>query len=163
VRLLQVARRFDMEVQPQLVLLQKTLLNIEGLGRQLYPDLDLWTTAKPFLEDWMAERLSGAAITQKLREGLPQLASQLPELPQLALGALEQLAEGRLRVQLDEHSFTRLERALREASHRRQRTVIGSALLLVGVLLLDISGLPRVAGWAVAVTGIVIVLFSLRR
>ena len=163
VRLLQVARRFDMEVQPQLVLLQKTLLNIEGLGRQLYPDLDLWTTAKPFLEDWMADRLSGAAITQKLREGLPQLASEIPELPQLALGALEQLAEGRLRVQLDERSFGRLERALRETSRRRQRTVIGAALLVVGILMLDLEWLPRSAGWAIAVSGIVVALASLRR
>jgi hypothetical protein len=131
-----------MEVQPQLVLLQKTLLNIEGLGRQLYPDLDLWKTAKPFLEDWMAERMSGAAIAARMRATLPQLAAELPELPQRALSTIEQLAEGKLRVQIDERSFVRLERSVRENTRRRQLTTAGSALLLAGLGLLAFDWLP---------------------
>ena len=89
-RLFQTARRFDMEVQPQLVLLQKTLLNIEGLGRQLYPDLDLWSTAKPYLEGWMRQRYTPKHIGNQLRqqiEKLPHLANTLQqrlELPQPA-------------------------------------------------------------------------------
>jgi ubiquinone biosynthesis protein len=162
-RLFQVARRFHMEVQPQLVLLQKTLLNIEGLGRQLYPDLDLWKTAKPFLEDWMAERVSGAAIAARMRAALPQLAAELPDLPDLALSAVEQLAQGRLRVQLDERSFVRLERSLRESTQRRQRTTAGSALLLAGLGLLAFDWLPRGAGWVVAVTGLLLIASSFRR
>ncbi len=79
-RLFQTARRFNMEVQPQLVLLQKTLLNIEGLGRQLYPDLDLWDTAKPFLERWMARRRSPRALLGKLRRELPMIVERAPEL-----------------------------------------------------------------------------------
>lgn len=82
-RLFQVARRFHMEVQPQLVLLQKTLLAIEGLGRQLYPDLDLWTTAKPFLEKWLKAQVGPRAFVKRLRENIPFLTEQLPGMPRL--------------------------------------------------------------------------------
>lgn len=82
-RLFQVARRFQMEVQPQLVLLQKTLLAIEGLGRQLYPDLDLWATAKPFLERWLKEQMGPKAFLRRLRDNLPFFAEQLPHMPRL--------------------------------------------------------------------------------
>ena len=82
-RLFQVARRFHMEVQPQLVLLQKTLLAVEGLGRQLYPDLDLWATAKPFLEKWLRQQWSAKALMGHLRENVPFFIEQLPHLPRL--------------------------------------------------------------------------------
>lgn len=82
-RLFQVARRFNMEVQPQLVLLQKTLLAIEGLGRQLYPELDLWATAKPFLEKWLKEQIGPKAFIRRLQENLPFFAEQLPHMPRL--------------------------------------------------------------------------------
>lgn len=82
-RLFQTARRFQMEVQPQLVLLQKTLLNIEGLGRQLDPDLDLWKTAKPFLDRWMSEQVGVHALVKGLRKHLPKVLEQAPELPSL--------------------------------------------------------------------------------
>lgn len=82
-RLFQVARRFQMEVQPQLVLLQKTLLAIEGLGRQLYPELDLWATAKPFLEKWLKEQIGPKAFFARLKENLPFFAEQLPHMPRL--------------------------------------------------------------------------------
>ena len=82
IHLFQTARRFNMEVQPQLVLLQKTLLAIEGLGHQLYPDLDLWVTAKPFLEQWMKQRYGFKAFRRLLRSKLPILTTQLPELPE---------------------------------------------------------------------------------
>lgn len=81
-RLFQTARRFNMEVQPQLLLLQKTLLNIEGLGRQLYPDLDLWQTAKPFLEKWMKSHYGFRAFFRNIREKLPLWNDKLPELPE---------------------------------------------------------------------------------
>ncbi|MBU0807425.1 MULTISPECIES: ubiquinone biosynthesis regulatory protein kinase UbiB [Pseudomonas] len=86
-RLFQTARRFNMEVQPQLVLLQKTLLNIEGLGRQLYPDLDLWSTAQPFLERWMRERISPLHLLRNLQ----LQAEQVPHLSQIARETLERL------------------------------------------------------------------------
>ena len=82
-RLFQVARRFQMEVQPQLVLLQKTLLAVEGLGRQLDPELDLWATAKPFLENWLKEQIGPRALLKQLRENLPFMVEQLPNMPRL--------------------------------------------------------------------------------
>jgi ubiquinone biosynthesis protein len=82
-RLLQVGRRFNMEVQPQLILLQKTLFAVEGLGRQLYPDLDLWTTAKPFLEKWLKEQAGPRSFIRQIKENLPFLAQQLPHIPRL--------------------------------------------------------------------------------
>jgi ubiquinone biosynthesis protein len=82
-RLFQTSRRFNVEVQPQLVLLQKTLLNIEGLGRQLDPELDLWNTAKPFLEQWMIDQVGPKRFFQQLREQAPQYAKILPQLPRL--------------------------------------------------------------------------------
>jgi len=89
VSLFRTAGRFDMEVQPQLVLLQKTLLNIEGLGRQLYPELNLWDTAKPFLERWLAERYAPQNVLKRLQEHLPSWLETLPKLPELLLKALE--------------------------------------------------------------------------
>ncbi len=81
--LFQVARRFQMEVQPQLVLLQKTLLAVEGLGKQLYPELDLWVTAKPFLDQWTRDQLGPKALMRHLRENIPFLVEQLPHMPRL--------------------------------------------------------------------------------
>ena len=74
-----------MEVQPSLVLLQKTLLNVEGLGRQLYPDLDLWQTALPYLEKWNYKRLSPLTLIDKIKENIPTWVDQLPNLPQLVI------------------------------------------------------------------------------
>lgn len=90
VNLFRTAGQFDMQVQPQLVLLQKTLLNIEGLGRQLYPALNLWDTAKPFLEQWLAERYSLQTVSKRLQEDAPALLESLPLLPDLVLTQLRQ-------------------------------------------------------------------------
>ena len=93
IQLFHTARRFDMTVQPQLVLLQKTLLNIEGLGRQLYPDLDLWETALPIMEKWMREKNSPFKAAKQMVTDAPQLIQQLPQLPQLAIDALQQITK----------------------------------------------------------------------
>ena len=91
-RLFQTSRRFNVEIQPQLVLLQKTLLNIEGLGRQLDPELDLWSTAKPFLERWMNEQIGWRGLLDRLKNEAPRYAQLLPELPRLLHQALQQQA-----------------------------------------------------------------------
>jgi ubiquinone biosynthesis protein len=93
-RLFQTSRRFNVEIQPQLVLLQKTLLNIEGLGRQLDPELDLWTTAKPFLERWMNEQVGWRAFVGQLRKEAPRYAQLLPELPRLVHQSLHRPPAG---------------------------------------------------------------------
>src|SRR5690606_21449177 len=100
-RLFQTARRFNMEVQPQLVLLQKTLLNIEGLGRQLYPDLDLWSTAQPYLERWMRERMSPRQVLRHLQ----QQAEQVPHLSQIARETLERLHQSGQPPRLEERHW----------------------------------------------------------
>ncbi|QPF75082.1 ubiquinone biosynthesis regulatory protein kinase UbiB [Roseateles sp. DAIF2] len=99
-RLFQTSRRFNVEIQPQLVLLQKTLLNIEGLGRQLDPELDLWATAKPFLERWMNEQVGWRAFVNQLKKEAPRYAQLFPELPRLLHDALKRQTEGRERALL---------------------------------------------------------------
>ena len=92
-RLFQTSRRFNVEVQPQLVLLQKTLLNIEGLGRQLDPNLDLWKTAKPYLERWMSEQIGWRGLIEKLKAEAPRYSQIFPQLPRLAHQALKRAGE----------------------------------------------------------------------
>jgi ubiquinone biosynthesis protein len=134
-RLFQTARRFDMVVQPQLVLLQKTLLNIEGLGRQLYPDLDLWQTAKPFLEDWFHERLGPKAkITQALKR-FPELAENFPEIPTLLFQALDSAAKSNQQLTAHNRELAHLRHAI-EQNHTSTLIMItvGSILISLAVL-----------------------------
>ena len=93
-RLFQTSRRFNVEIQPQLVLLQKTLLNIEGLGRQLDPELDLWATAKPFLETWMHKQVGWQGLVDRIKQEAPRYAQLLPDLPRLVHQALSQRRGG---------------------------------------------------------------------
>ena len=137
-RLFQTARRFDMEVQPQLVLLQKTLLNIEGLGRRLYPDLDLWTTAKPFLEAWMSEQLGPQAFLRRLKDNLPAWSEKLPEVPVLLHEHLRRTVKddpARRTVQ----ELARVEREVRRGARRTVRAVAGAGLLIAAALTLGLD------------------------
>ncbi|KZN15091.1 ubiquinone biosynthesis regulatory protein kinase UbiB [Marinomonas sp. TW1] len=111
--LFQTARRFNMEVQPQLVLLEKTLLNIEGLGRQLYPDLDLWVTAKPFLERWMREQMGPKRVMEEVRKQAPQWAGHLPQIPNLVFTALTQLPHQEERMQAQTNEIKELSQELK--------------------------------------------------
>jgi ubiquinone biosynthesis protein len=133
-RLFQVARRFNMEIQPQLVLLQKTLLNIEGLGRMLYPQLDLWSTAKPFMERWMARQVGPRAFLRRVRETLPQLSEDLPEVPLLAHRVLRRAVDGNLVVQLRSDQIEGLRNEIRTGSRRTQASLAGATLVLGGIL-----------------------------
>jgi len=135
-RLFQTARRFNMEVQPQLVLLQKTLLNIEGLGRQLYPQLDLWTTAKPYLEQWMHNRMGPKAIWKEIKRQAPAWIAHAPQMPELIRTTLNNVAQypaqqkgleqklDRLTDELAQHSVSKKHRAF---------AVTISALGLIGL------------------------------
>ena len=130
-QLFQASRRFNVEIQPQLVLLQKTLLNIEGLGRQLDPELDLWKTAKPFLESWMNEQFGWRALIKNLKSEAPQWATLLPQLPRLAHTYLSRS---------DDRST--LEARLAQIADRQARTTwllaaaIGLATLTLAITLL---------------------------
>lgn len=154
VRLFTVARRFGMEVQPQLILLQKTLLNIEGLGRDLYPELDLWKTAQPILEEWMDERVSGRAIINRLREQLPTVGETLQEFPQVVHGLLQQASEGRLEIRVRTTGMEELRRENREHAQRRNMALAGAAVLVAGALLVGLQVEPVWLGWTAGVAGI---------
>ncbi len=143
--LFQTARRFNMEVQPQLVLLQKTLLNIEGLGRQLYPDLDLWQTAKPFLENWMQERMGVKAVYRSVKDQAPEWLEKLPHLPQMVYDSLEQLklhseADARVQYQL-------LEKQQFMQQRKRRLLLSGSGLVVVAVLVAQPELRSLVSHW----------------
>ncbi|MCR9089945.1 ubiquinone biosynthesis regulatory protein kinase UbiB [Algiphilus sp.] len=129
-RLFQIARRFRYEVQPQLVLLQKTLLQVEGLGRQLDPDLDLWKTAKPIMEDWMRDRLSPAKLSSALRAQLPLVIEALPRLAEQSLLRAERADEIGTSARL-----AQLERQLAEGQRRTRRTVVAATFTLLTVAL----------------------------
>ena len=163
VRLFETARRFNMEIQPQLVLLQKTLLNIEGLGRQLYPELDLWKTAHPILREWMRERVSGRAIVERLRANLPELAEAAKTLPQLVQGLIQQAADGRFRLQVDSPGIEELKRTVRETNARRDAITVAGVLLLGGIVWLAIGHNPAWPGWVLVTTGTVWLLSVWRK
>ena len=135
IRLFQVARRFDMPVQPQLVLLQKTLLNIEGLGRQLYPELDLWETAKPFLERWMREQVGPRALVRALRRELPTVLPLLPELPGLVHELLRRQRDGQLVIRTGSDNAEQFARDLQHRTRQRDGLMLGGGLLLGAIVL----------------------------
>ena len=137
--LFQTARRFDMEVQPQLVLLQKTLLNIEGLGRQLYPQLDLWTTAKPFLENWMDEQVGRKALIRKFKQNLPLMAEQLPDLPLKINKVIDEAAAGRLELNWKSDELAQLRKEMQKNHRRMIATLCGGVLMICGVLLVALG------------------------
>jgi ubiquinone biosynthesis protein len=130
-RLFQTARRFDMHVQPQLVLLQKTLLNIEGLGRQLYPELDLWQTAKPFLEKWFQERMGPKAKLSQFMSHFPELAEQLPEVPSLLYKALDNAAYAKQTSEAQTRELAELRKQI-EANHQTTLWTILVGAAMVG-------------------------------
>jgi ubiquinone biosynthesis protein len=130
-RLFQTSRRFNVQIQPQLVLLQKTLLNIEGLGRELDPELDLWRTAKPYLERWMSEQVGVRALLRTLKNEAPYWAATLPELPRLVHRALADDRLGELR--------DALKRLADESERRNDLTAFIAALLAVAVLVVLVS------------------------
>jgi ubiquinone biosynthesis protein len=139
-RLFQTARRFNMEVQPQLVLLQKTLLNIEGLGRQLYPELDLWKTAKPFLERTMSEQLGVRSLLRNLKAGFPDWSNTLPEMPVLAHRFLEQATSGKLQVDWTSRDLKRLRVEVRRANRRSFNAIIGTGLIVSAAIIYGLDG-----------------------
>jgi ubiquinone biosynthesis protein len=156
-RLFQVARRFQMEVQPQLVLLQKTLLAIEGLGRQLHPELDLWATAKPFLEKWLREQMGPRAFLRQLRENLPFISEQLPHMPRLLNEVLMLSKEQKIR------ELTRSKDQMMENRPSWYRSFgVGILASLVTASLLDILNQDKIAAivLSIAVIAGVVTFFN---
>ncbi len=155
-RLFETARQFRMEVQPQLVLLQKTLLNIEGLGRQLYPELDLWQTAKPFLEEWMRQRTNPKAHVEQLLRSWPEINEGLLLLPEVVHRVLRRLVDDDTESPPRDNA-PRAGRFLR-LTGAADITVSGAALLLAGVLWIGLEAAPGWLGWVAAAAGLAISL-----
>ena len=133
-RLFQTAQRFHMEILPQLLLLQKTLVNVEGLGRQLDPELDLWRTARPALTEWMKERAGLRNILRGAKQNLPRWVERLPQLPDMAYDVLEQIKDGRLQVATQDQELRRIRREIRQIHRRLVCAVAGIGLLLAAGL-----------------------------
>ncbi len=163
-RLFQVARRFEMEVQPQLVLLQKTLLNIEGLGRQLYPDLDLWSTALPFLENWMKERVAPPSVIKNLQVHAADWAEQTRQIPQLMFHAIEHISNLDQYQKNQDGQIEQLREEMRQQEKARRSRWLGIGLVSSAFLLISNSGEQIInamnpASWVLIAGGIYLLAF----
>ncbi|MBV8341211.1 MAG: ubiquinone biosynthesis regulatory protein kinase UbiB [Gammaproteobacteria bacterium] len=152
-RLFEISRRFDMQIQPQLLLLQKTLLNVEGLGRDLYPELDVWSTATPILREWMRERTSVRAFLQGLRTHRTGLLEAAHELPALLRQLLRRSPAAPATVPT-EAQLEELRAELRVAERRRDAVLQGALLLLGGMIWLGIDAAVPWLGWAILAAGL---------
>ncbi len=162
-RLFDISRRFDMKIQPQLILLQKTLLNIEGLGRDLYPDLDIWQTASPILRQWMGERFSVATAVRDFRNQLPVVVETLRMLPALAKGAAQRAQDGTLRLQVEASNLQAMQQEIREGNRRRDAITIGAAILFGGLVWLAVAREPAWPGVALTAAGTLALVLAWRR
>lgn len=149
-QLIRVARQFQMEIQPQLILLQKTLVQIEGLGRVLYPDLDIWQTGKPVLKEWMIEQTGPRATLRRLKREWPDLRYALEKLPQVTRKLVDEVLE-------PAHSAEGI-RAARErheaAMQGRYRTMVGGFLLIASVFWIGLEASPAWLGWTGGLAGV---------
>jgi ubiquinone biosynthesis protein len=159
-RLFETARRFDMQVQPQLILLQKTLFNIEGLGRQLYPELDLWQTAQPYLRKWMRERMSPRSVLRRVRSQLPDLLVALQAVPQVFQTAVRDATEGHLHVAVDPVGAAELREEKRGRDSRRELTLAAAVLWVCGLVWLAFSTQIPWLGWVQMTAAIAIFIAS---
>ena len=151
-RLFSIARAFDMEIQPQLVLLQKTLLNIEGLGRQLYPELDLWQTGQPVLREWMDERTDPREMVKRLRQELPEIRYMVDQLPTAARRLMERVTDtGPQNDALQPH-YDR--RSMLRWARYRYLAFTGAVALLAAVLLVGQQAEPAWLGWTLGVLAV---------
>ncbi|PWQ94107.1 ubiquinone biosynthesis regulatory protein kinase UbiB [Leucothrix arctica] len=165
-RLFQTAQRFDMEVQPQLVLLQKTLLNIEGMGRDVYPDLDLWVTAKPFLERWMDEQVGLRAFVKNASKNFPKFVEQLPNMPVTLNEVIMQYhQEQREKSNKDSQQSLLLQQTIKQSNQRLVMSIAGASLLIAAVIDKGLSQQQELStlGFMVGGIGLVLLLLALLR
>jgi ubiquinone biosynthesis protein len=145
-RLFRVAQRFNVEIQPQLILLHKTLFNIEGLGRELYPELDIFKTARPVLRQWMDEQVGARAMIDDLRENLPQLRHALRELPGTIRELSDRAKAGDLSLELRSAEIERIRSELEGQRRQRYWLIIAMTSLLAGTLVLTLQGNAALGG-----------------
>ena len=155
-RLFEISRRFDMRIQPQLILLQKTLLNVEGLGRDLYPELDIWQTAAPILREWMRDRLSVRTQLKQFRDHLPALVEVAHALPPLLKVAVQKAQDGKLHIGVQPEDIERLRQEIRAGERRRNSTLVGTGLGAVGLLWIGLELAPLGSGWLLLLVSAVV-------
>jgi ubiquinone biosynthesis protein len=152
-RLFEALRRFDGQIQPQLILLQKTLLNVEGLGRQLYPELDIWKTAGPILRNWMRQRMSPRAVLREFKRGLPDVVEVGKALPSIAKRLVERSQDRDFRLPIDTRAIEALRVEIAAGNRRRDRLLLAGLLLLGGIFWLGLGLQPAWGGWAALAAG----------
>jgi ubiquinone biosynthesis protein len=162
-RIFEVARRFQMQIQPQLILLQKTLLNIEGLGRDLYPELDLWETALPILRDWMRARTGPRAIARHIRSNWPDVAEALKLVPVIARRAIREAYDERLVLRTESASIEALRSELRDSRRRSDLIIAAATALLGGIIWLALGTQPSWLGWLLTGAGALLLIRRLRQ
>ena len=167
-RLLQTARQFDMVILPQLLLLQKTLVNIEGLGRQLYPELDIWKTARPMFEYWMHERLGVRGLARGLKDNLPRWLDRLPDLPNKTIDIIERLRDGKIQVELKASELEKIRREIKRSNQRTVLATVGSAFVICAAVIFGLDGFsPAMVGgvpyltWLFGGLGMGLLVFSM--
>jgi len=158
ISLFETARRFNMEIQPQLILLQKTLFNIEGLGRQLYPELDLWKTAHPILRQWMEDRIGPRAALQQLRDDLPQIRDSIRKLPGIVRYLSEQIEHDRLNLDVRASELEKIHRQLKLQQRQRFTLAASATVILSGTLIVTLAATTW-PGWLL-ITGGVLTAFT---
>jgi len=165
--LFQTASRFNMEIQPQLMLLQKTLLNIEGLGRQLYPDLDLWKTAKPFLENWMSDNLGIKSFVNSMKKEAPHWLEMFPQLPSLLYSAMKQIQDSKHQLDRQNRELKKIRSTLKRSNRRTFSVIVAAALLVSAAIMLGLDGFgPKmiagapVLSWLLGGLGVALLLIN---
>ena len=162
-RLFEISRQFHMQIQPQLMLLQKTLLNIEGVGRELYPELDIWKTALPILRAWMRERTGPRAIAEHIRSHWPDIVEALKLLPVIARRTIREAYDDRLVLRTESAAVESLRKELLESRQRTDLIVAAAAFLLSGVIWLALGTQPAWIGWLLAGGGGLLLINRLRQ
>ncbi len=158
--LFETARRFGISVQPQLLLLHKTLLQIEGLGRQLYPELDLWKTAQPIMKSWMRERISPISMLKRLYAQLPEISEAITALPQLLHQAVQRAGEGKLDISVKDREAEAMRTELRVSAKRRDYAILSSALVLGGILWFTLEHNPLWPGFLTLGGGLILFRYT---
>ena len=169
-RLIGTARRFNVEIMPQLILLQKTLVNVEGVGRQLYPDLDLWAAARPSLERWMKDRIGLRRVARNVRDHAADWTVRLPELPGMVMATIDQIQTGRIQVNARDPQIEFLREEVRRAHRRLVLAIVGVGFLVAAAMLHGnptgttmMIGPARLSVWLFGTVGAGAIITSLLR
>ena len=168
-RLLQIARSFNVEIMPQLIMLQKTIINIEGIGRQLYPELDLWKTARPQLERWKDERIGTKGLLKDIRFHIPKLIDRVPGLPNRIIDVVDRINEGKLEMENKSQEIHELRHEMKAYNRRTVLAVVGSGFLLASSIIYGLGNDTHgeflsvpIVSWLLGFAGMMLLYLSWR-